>query len=69
MLKVSGSRNKILYYSRYHEFIAYFEDNITIIDLKIIDIVYTTEKTYNKLDTIDFWFSEKVLWTSRLCLL
>lgn len=69
MLKVSGSRNDLLTYSRYHNFIAHFEDNVGINNLTIKRIIYNTNKTYNYIDTINFWFAEKVLWTSKLCLL
>ena len=69
MLKVSGSRNKLLTYSRYHEFIAYFEDNLGIESLTIKRIIYHTKKTYNNIETINFWFAENVLWNSKLCLL
>ena len=69
MLKVSGSKRDIVYYSRYHEFIAYFEDNLGIESLTIKRIVYSTKNTYNNIDTINLWFAERVLWTSKLCLL
>jgi hypothetical protein len=67
MLKVSGLKNDLLIYSRYHNFIAYFENNVGIENLTIKRINYNKKYIYNNIDTINFWFAESVLWTSRLC--
>lgn len=68
MLHVSVSRNNLSTYSRYEEFVAYFEDNIPIEDpfiIKIIIAVHGPNNYYTQ--TVDFWFGDTTLWTKMLC--